>query len=211
MSNAKDRLKNIATKLAQSQGRIELAGCKVGEAIIKRRIFNEGKASNGNRIGTYSSTPGYYSREQFSKKSAFKPIGKNENKTGTVKSVPIVELKTVRKIAVSKRVSKETGKHLQASMYLERGYTQLRELNGRQTGYIDFQFSGSLFQSIQTGKSGSGYVVGFTNLSGKNSRREVAEHLEKNYNKTIFSPGVNERQLIKDAMLDELGKVIKEN
>lgn len=50
-------------------------------ANIKVRISQDGKGSNNSKLAPYSTNPMYAVRNEFVKKSAFKPIGKTGKKT----------------------------------------------------------------------------------------------------------------------------------
>lgn len=83
---------NVAELLKE----VELAA--TGEAYIpaanellaetKNRIQLDGKKADGTNIGQYSTKPAYYSREQFVKKTAFKPQGKTGKKTEKTMYLP---------------------------------------------------------------------------------------------------------------------------
>jgi hypothetical protein len=88
-------------------------------------------------------------------------------------------------------------------------YKQKREDAGRQTDYVDLQFTGELNRSIQKGIKGDKQVVGFNN----DGAAEIAEHLEEKYNKVIFAPSSDE---LKDAiktgetyMVQQLTKIVQ--
>jgi hypothetical protein len=77
-----ERLQEIASNLdakmpdiIATQSMVEL------EAEWKDRVFAEGKNSDGQNIGTYSTKPEYFSKSKFIRKAAFKPIGKTGKKT----------------------------------------------------------------------------------------------------------------------------------
>jgi hypothetical protein len=66
--------------------------------------------------------------------------------------------------------------------YAEGAYKKKRERDGRQTGYVDLQMTGELFQSVDSGVDGNRLLIGF-----KNDRSEIAGHLEKKYGRDIFT------------------------
>jgi len=101
---------------------------------IKNRIVRDGLNSNNQKIGDYSTTPIYVSKEQFVKKGSFKPLGK-----GGFKGERIVERKL--KSGAIKRSIKKTKPQ---TMYLENGYKQLREIQGMDISKINLKYSGDL-------------------------------------------------------------------
>lgn len=97
-------------------------------------IVQKGEKSDGSKIGQYSTKPMYASKDQFVKKSAFKPIGKRGKKTPPNKT-----------------------------MYLPQGYKQLRDIQGRPTDKVNLFYSGDLISSFRM-VAGTNYVeVGLTN------------------------------------------------
>lgn len=174
-----DMLRSLAQSLSASQFDVELVGAKSGEAIIKRRVFNQGLDKNGNKIGDYSTKSAYFSRGQFVRKSAFKPGGKKN----------------------PKRKNKKDPK----TMYIAEGYKGLRSVNGRQVGYVDLQYTGDLFQSIQIVGQGDRPVLKI--ITKKEA--DISEGLEKRFGKTIFELGASEIALVKRDMGLAVDKLIK--
>ncbi|MDX1472236.1 MAG: hypothetical protein R3213_12125, partial [Flavobacteriaceae bacterium] len=89
-------------------------------AEMKRRIFVNGLASDETQIGTYSTSPFYINPNSLIgvSKSGVSPQGKNG-------------------LSVFKN-----GK-AKKTRYLGNGYKELRELTGRQSNFVDLNFSGS--------------------------------------------------------------------
>lgn len=75
------RIKELAAKVSVSEAlRIRVPAANALLAATKNRITDEGRASDGSKIGSYSTKPAYYSRKKFVKKGAFKGVGKNGGK-----------------------------------------------------------------------------------------------------------------------------------
>lgn len=91
-------------------------------ASIKRRIQLEGKGSNGTLLGTYSRRPGYYGKDRFVKKSAFKAKGKPGS---------------------------QRNPNPRKTMFLENGYGELRSIQGRDSGKVNLTYSGDLMLSYR--------------------------------------------------------------
>lgn len=140
----------VAQAVAEGRERIQVSGLKVMELAFKRRVFNAGQAESGSPIGTYSSAPAYFSREQFVKKSAFKPQGKGGK-----------------------------GKKGAKSMYLPGGYAQFRQVQGYQSTYVDAQLSGSLMTSLVVGQGENGPAFGFVAASEVKKARGIEKQKGK--------------------------------
>lgn len=80
-----ERLKQLAAKTsAQATLSIRVPAANRLRGSVINRIANDGKASDGSKIGSYSTKPAYFSRNQFAKKGAFKPQGKIRTGTKTM-------------------------------------------------------------------------------------------------------------------------------
>lgn len=109
------------------------------EAMYKRRIFDNGLKSDGSQIGEYSNESGYYSKDKFIRKAAFKPHGK-PNADG------------------AKRTKNKT-------MFIAGGYSEFRSIQGRETKHINFKYSGSEERAFKTMKFGNAALFGNTDLN----------------------------------------------
>ena len=105
----------------------------------KKRIFGDGLNSEGQKIGDYSQTPGYYNKDKFIRKAAFKPVGKPD-KNGKVR----------------------TGNR---TMFIATGYAGFRDIQGRETDHINLKFSGSLENNLQVAKVGDSAIYGTTDTN----------------------------------------------
>lgn len=56
----------------------------------------------------------------------------------------------------------KTGKKTKSTMYLPQGYKQLRQIQGRETAHMNYEYSGSLLLSYQSQDTGSAVLLGFT-------------------------------------------------
>jgi hypothetical protein len=128
---------------------------------LLRRIFNQGRAADGTKIGKYDDTK----KQKFLSDKARPSLNKRQQK---------------------KLDAAEDGVT----------YKELRELRGLQTEYVDLQFTGELFESLQIGVRSGKLVFGFTNPQ----RSKVAGYLEDKYGKRIFIMSAKERQEAIDIM-----------
>lgn len=115
-------------------------------ASIKVRITAEGKNSAGATIGQYSTKEMYATREQFIKKGSFQPRGK---------------------------VNKGTFKNgnTRQSMYLPAGYKELRDIQGRPTDKMNYNYSGDTMASYQMQAKPDRVLLGLTQERAANIRK----------------------------------------
>lgn len=132
---------------------------------IKRRIQKEGQNSDGGQIGRYSTRPIYVTRKDFAHPSAFQPD------STTVTYVPYVRGGKAR----MRKQSKKT-------MYLPRGYKQLRDIQDMQTEFVDATYTGKTMKAYQLEMSDNEILLGLT--TGKASL--VRERLEAGFKARIF-------------------------
>lgn len=169
---------------------------------IKNRI-NDGGNSKGGKIGQYSTKPAYFRKDQFVKRSAFKPIGKNGFKGERVVSEREyrVEERTLKSGKLQQRLVSEQNYRIEKrnlqSMYLAGGYKELRAIQGRRTDVVNFNYRGSLLLSFGIGKSGQTVLIGFKNE--KEALKRAG--LEKRFGKVFTAT---------DAELKEYNKEVTE-
>jgi hypothetical protein len=145
-------------------------------ANIKNRIQREGKDSSGATMPPYSTKTAYYTRDQFVKKGSFRAKGKSGN-----------------------RVFLNGNQH--KSMYLENGYKEFREVQGRQTGKRDYTLSGDLMLSYVLGTSQNAILLGFN--QDKQSKKRKG--LDKQNGGNVFSATSSEMDdFNKGVIQDEL-------
>jgi hypothetical protein len=148
-----ERLQEIARNLDDkmpdiiaTQSMVELQG------EWEDRIALYGKNTNGDNIGTYSTKPAYFSESEFIRKDKFKPQGKDgfkgqrityDKKKGTAK--------------ISKKVKPK-------SMFLQGGYNQFRDIQGRETPNVNLKFSGSMLGAYRVYKIGNEVLFGNADL-----------------------------------------------
>lgn len=149
------------------------------EANYKERIFVKGLDSAKQKIGSYSTKPFYISPKSPNlrgvKRGGIKPIGKT-GRTKFASGAP----------------------HL--TKYLGAGYSQLRQVTGRQNKYVDLNFSGASQQTIQVGLSENAVSLGFTD----SSRQIILEAQEKRFGSQIFEPTKEEQEGLVNDIVAEL-------
>ena len=174
-------LNEMQQKLINELSSVALVhGANVLVSEMKQRIFAQGLTSDGVPITlSYSTTPVYVSKDVFVRKSSYMPKGvknKGNFKNGN-------ERKT---------------------MYLEHGYKELREIQGRQTNHVDLRYSGSLEKSIEVLREDERNVlVAITDGLESTKRKGLEEH----YGVTIFKPAQKELKLYEDTISDEVDRI----
>ena len=135
-------------------------------ADMLKRIFDSGIASDGVKIGSYSTKQIYVSTKGTSqvRSSSLRPKGKNSNEPKF-----------------------ENGKD-RKSQYFGGGYKEYRSTVGRQSEKVDLRLTGSLQLSIQLGNTDNGQVIAFNN----DEQLKKAAGNEKRFGKVIFDPSREE-------------------
>lgn len=150
------------------------------------RIYEKGLDSNDSKTGDYSRKPGYFTKQQFVRTGAFKPVGK----TGETKFTK----------------GKKAGKNHQ-SMYLKGGYGELREIQGRQSQTIDASYTGSLRINTTAARiSEDVYCIALTSEAESKKRKG----LEKQKGKAIFSPSKSDVEAFGAALDAEIEQIRKD-
>lgn len=153
-----DRLDAQAVDVAVVQSMTELLG------DFKQRVFVDGLDSEGNKLGTYSEKPNYYTKDQFVRKSAFKAQGKDSDensKTGVIRTTTAVyNINTQKKKSIAVKKTSGGGMTERTSMYLPQGYKEFRQIQGRQTEFVDLDYSGSLNKAYRVFKFGDTALMG---------------------------------------------------
>ena len=185
--------------------------------VIKTRIHEEGKASDGTPIGTHYSTKEMWASKSQFVGSGFKPQGKvkvgSEVKAGTnYKTLDTLyyskdgerKLKK-QKTAVKGNSSDATNKQqLRRTMYLADGYEEFRRIQGRRVDTVNLSLSGQLNNQLVVIPTQTGYGIGWQNTEFLNR----AYALEKKYKKLIWALTENENKLAADVAGDEVTKLL---
>jgi len=143
----------------------------------KERIFGRGLATDGTPMPGYSSEPGYYSKDKFIRKGAFKPLGKP---------------------------NKEGKRNVNTTMFIQGGYSELREIQGRTTEVKNLKYSGSLEKNIVVGKFGNSTAYGNTD----SAESDKFNGLEAEYE--VFGLSISEREFINKEITDQAILVAKQ-
>lgn len=208
INNASNYLRNIPFLLAKTVNEAEEVGIKTAEAIIKERVFNEGRKMDGTLIGAYSSKPFYAEKSEFVVQGAFVPSGKNAkqiiNKKSFIPNSSIPESGGVGIGRKQKFVDKAKTKE-RISMYLPGGYAQLRQIQGREIDFVNLQYSGDLNHSIQYSiiqDEATLAIYGSDQVAKK-------QKIETKYGAPIFSLSQAEREVTIESMDHYISSKVK--
>lgn len=156
-------------------------------ANIKNRIVRDKKNSSGGQIGTYSTKPMYASQKQFDKKSAFNPGVRAEVSSYRSTSIKI----NPKTLLVKKgKTNYETiSKQKMKTMYLQEGYKQLRDIQGKPTDGVNVNYTGSTNLSYQLQAKGKEVLLGFTDQESSNIRQGLENGTKgrKGYGKIYYA------------------------
>ena len=139
----------------------------------KDRIFGKGLATDGSEIGEYSKKPAYFSKDEFIRKAAFTPQGKE--KKGPFKN----------------------GKE-RKSMFLTNGYSEFRGIQGRRNDKKNYKFSGDLERSLNVVKIGETVFYGTTNQGASDKYHGLTEQSGKE----VFPLSLAERNQLIESTLE---------
>lgn len=170
---------------------------------IKQRVVNEGRATSGAAIGSYSTKPLYASKQQFVA-GGFNPQGK-KSKMGITPGdilVPTVRYKESKNLKMGTKflaiVKQRKVKNYtivksnyadRKTMYLPEGYKELRNIQSLRTDIVNFRYSGDLLNSYQLQKMSQSVILGLT--SEKSAKKR--EGLEKKFG-DVFHATEQEKQ-----------------
>lgn len=149
------------TKLAVEGPALEML------AMIKNRVRNEGRGTNGQDLRRYSTKPIYVTPDKFVK-GGFRAQGKNNFAGNTIgdRLVPTARLKSngIKKnpVAYSRYTLVKPNLQQRKSMYLADGYMQLRDIQGLRTDITNMSYSGQMLKDYKTERDGDTVVLGMT-------------------------------------------------
>lgn len=184
VNDAIQRINRIIEDIKAINPKLELYAANQAQLIILRRIFNTGKDSTGALIGKYDDKK----KQKFLTKQTEGSLTKKKRAELAKKRLGI-------------------GKNNQGFEGFT--YKELREFRGLQTAYVDLQFTGRLFESIQVVQSEGKFILAIV----YKDRAKIADYMEKKYKKTIFTLGKDEKlQLMEKVNIfakAEISKIIK--
>jgi hypothetical protein len=163
--------------------RVSIAAASTVIPEYKTRIFTDGLTTSGSPIGQYSTNPFYQNPNALIgvAASGITPAGK----TGQT-------------------VFKNGKRH--KTKYLSGGYSELRQLTGRQNSTVDLNFSGSLERSVRVVVESSVAYIRYTN----EAEAEKMAGNETRFGADISTVSNEERELGERAAAIELREILDE-
>ena len=156
--------------------------------VVKTRIHEQGKASDGTIIGEYSKKPIYISLSASPKKFVAK--GKKSASTIRVKKSNV----ETRKVTSEKVGALKNGK-IRKSGFFEGGYNQFKtEIGRNEIGTVNLSLSGQLNAQLSVQPTSRGYGFGWPD--GEKLKR--AKALGKKYRKKIWALTQEEKSQVYD-------------
>ena len=158
---------------------------------MRQRLFQEGISGDGGKTGSYSTTPMYASKSAFVG-GGFSPQGKNAKKTSS------------GKLAKGSKNKKDGAQR--KSMYLVGGYKQLRQVQGKETAFVNLQYSGLLFTDFSKLAVEKDTVV---SKVGTKESSDKLKWLSDKYGKDTFKHTKEEREFFKKEVHKQFIKYLR--
>lgn len=159
------RLENVIEDLkggAHGDLMVHLANNAI--SLIKDRIVEQGRDGDNKQMTAYSTNPMAVSKSGMTL-SAYNRVAGSKEKRKALSWV-VVEGKTM--------------------FILPQGYKQFRELHGRQTGHVDFTFTGRMWSNVQLRRDKSNLFGGEAVIGAETQEdRAKLESLEKKRGKVL--------------------------
>lgn len=124
-----------------SSDRANAQAANAARRVMYQRVFEQGKKADGTKIGQYSTKSTLIGDSSFLTKGAAQKVLGSKAKR---KKLPWVTLKGGQRLAE-----------------LQGGYKKIRDLEGRQTSFIDLLYSGNLSNDLQAIPNENGFDLGF--------------------------------------------------
>jgi len=141
------RIEFIVDKTVSDWGNVMLQVAQSANAMIKDRVIKTGQNAEGEQFDPYSTTPMLTNCSQMTAAACNKKTGSKAKRK---------ELKWV--------TLKRGGKSVRL-FELAGGYKEFRELHGRQTGFVDFAFSGKMWANINVVSGDDEHKIGRARIS----------------------------------------------
>lgn len=157
-------------------------------AGIVQRVFGEGKNEKEAKIGSYSTKPTLAGATSFNTKSGANKIAGSKSKRAKLKWVTV----------------KSGGKNV-SLFEVPGGYKQIRQLDGRQTSFVDLTRSGELKNDFSNSLQRQSPFVWVTGVK-KGINAKKVEGLTDKYG-DVFSPSLQDREKHKEKVSNLLEKI----
>lgn len=141
------RIEFIIDKTVSDWGNVMLQVAQSANAMIKKRVIERGENAQGEQYDPYSTTPMLTNCSQMTQAAC-------QKKTGSKAKRKELKWVTLKRGGKSVRLFELAG-----------GYKEFRELHGRQTGFVDFAFSGKMWANINVVSGDDEHKVGRARIS----------------------------------------------
>lgn len=141
------RIQFIVDKTVSDWGTVMLEVAETANTLIKDRIISRGENAAGEQFAPYSTTPMLANCSSMTQSACNAKTGSKEKRK---------ELKWV--------TLKRGGKNVRL-FELAGGYKEFRELHGRQTGFVDFAFSGRMWADVKVVSGDDEHRIGRARIS----------------------------------------------
>lgn len=180
LAGLSDKIRNLREAVIEAnKERLQTIAANEMEALIKQRVFGEGKDSKGGAISSYSTKEMYVNPDKL---SALVPKG-GLKKGGKYDKSPKFENGKPRKTA-----------------YLGGGYKEFKSKANFDSGIYNLTLTGASKDSIGTGKKGGKTVLGYRN----EENRKILEGHEIRLGKQILAPTDEEREIVRKRIKAEI-------
>jgi len=166
-------------------------------ANVSNRIFEQGRATSGQQIGSYSTKPVYVGASSFlTKGGANRVLGSKQKRKRLYEAAEAAD----KPGFIPKSSPGPGGK---GAIYFTEGYKGIRQADGRQTAYVDLNYEGKMAKAYVVEVRGNSVLLGFTNdLDAKKMRGN-----EKRFGKEIIPLSADEIQLGVQTYANELRRI----
>lgn len=156
---------------------------------VKKRLFVDGKSSNNEDIGPYSTVPIYAQRKQFARPGSYRPQGKIKNRA------KLVSKKGTVYVVDKKR----------KSMYLSDGYKELRQIQSLPSDKVNLRYRGRLQKSYVMNELQDSVILGLNQpLSVL-----IKDRMEAKYKKKLFQATPGEIKAYSDRVSASLARLTR--
>lgn len=208
-SNAKQVLGGLAKKLKSVQIGFDKelrVIASTTKAEVMWRVFNVGRGTNGRRIGSYSTKQMLATKSQFVKKSAFRQTKIKTTSVVYSSSLKTKSLKAKKGRALNRPLwikFKNASKAVPV-MVLPNGYKEFRQIQGRESSYVNLQLSGKLKSSMVMEPITGGWAIGFLPYGAK-----ISLYQEQHWGKLIWETSSREQKIINQLANKYIAKKLK--
>lgn len=141
------RIEFIVDHTVSDWGNVMLQVAQSANAMIKDRVIKTGQNAEGEQFDPYSTTPMLTNCSQMTQAAC-------QKKTGSKAKRKELKWVTLKRGGKSVRLFELAG-----------GYKEFRELHGRQTGFVDFAFSGKMWANINVVSGDDEHKIGRARIS----------------------------------------------